>query len=124
MNFEIAPKSTERILTWHEARLYCFSLGIDGNVGWRLPTKDELNVIYKSDNDFVGLIYWSSTENKGNNAWWLSFGSGTQYADGKDYSHYVRAVRTIAGAQTDVRFTRCSIAWRELPSGAHPYTWS
>jgi hypothetical protein len=52
MNFEIAPKSTEIQTNWEEARMYCFSLNIDGKIGWRLPTKAELNEIYQSENDF------------------------------------------------------------------------
>lgn len=41
MNFEIAPKSTEVKLNWDDAKLYCFSLAIDGKTGWRLPTVRE-----------------------------------------------------------------------------------
>ena len=95
MNFEIAPKSTELRLTWDEAMLYCFSLEIDGKVGWRLPTKYELNEIYKSDNDLVGNYYWSSTEDNDNYAWWQYFGNGGQYAGNKSYANYVRAARSI-----------------------------
>ena len=95
MNFEIAPKSTEIQATWDEARLYCFALEIDGKVGWRLPTKDELNEIYKSDNDLVGYVYWSSTEDNGNYAWLQYFSNGFQYADNKNDSNYIRAARSI-----------------------------
>ena len=45
---ELSPIEYERELTYDEAILYCFSLNIDGKVGWRLPTlpelKAELNV--------------------------------------------------------------------------------
>ena len=95
MNFEIAPKSTELRLTWDEARLYCFALEIDGKVGWRLPTKDELNEIYKSDNDLVGTNYWSSTEFNGNYAWGQYFANGSQFNYGKGGTFYVRAARSI-----------------------------
>jgi len=61
MNFEIAPKSTEVQLNWDNARLYCFALNIDGKTGWRLPTREELNEIYESRNDFDEEWYWSST---------------------------------------------------------------
>lgn len=63
MNFEIAPKSTEIQANWNEARIYCFALNIDGKIGWRLPTKEELNEIYRSDNDFrTDGYYWYSDE--------------------------------------------------------------
>ena len=52
MKFEIAPIETETRGNWYEARMYCFSLDIDGKVGWRLPTKEELTAIYESENDF------------------------------------------------------------------------
>ena len=42
MNFEVAPPEYfKKQLTLAESQLYCFSLNIDGNVGWRLPTNDE-----------------------------------------------------------------------------------
>ena len=43
MNIELAPLEYIKALTWDEARLYCFSLNIDGKVGWRLPTMRELH---------------------------------------------------------------------------------
>ena len=96
MNFEIAPKSTEIRLNWDDARLYCFSLTIDGKTGWRLPTKDELNQIYESNNDYEPIWYWSSTEGNGNGAWGQNFGNGYQYNFyGKNYGfYYVRAIRS------------------------------
>jgi hypothetical protein len=38
---EIAPIDRELKLNYEEAMLYCFSLNIDGKIGWRLPTKNE-----------------------------------------------------------------------------------
>ena len=78
MNFEIAPKSPELRLTWDDARLYCFSLEIDGKVGWRLPTKDELNEIYNSDNDFDSDGYWTSNELNDYSTWTKYLISGLQ----------------------------------------------
>jgi hypothetical protein len=95
MNFEIAPKSTEIQANWDDARLACFSLNIEGKTGWRLPTKEELNEIYESDNDFQKSYYWSSTENNGSYAWDQNFGSGYQGANLKGYGfNYVRAIRS------------------------------
>jgi len=96
MNFEIAPKSTEITATWYEAKMYCFSLNIDGKIGWRLPSKDELNEIYQSENDFRKTFYWSSTESNGNYAWVQHFNNGNQGNYNKGYGgSYVRAIRSI-----------------------------
>jgi len=93
---EISPKSTETRLNWDDAKLYCFSLNIDGKIGWRLPTKDELNEIYESENDFEKYWYWSSTETNGNYAWYQNMSNGTQYYGTKNFGGlYVRAVRSI-----------------------------
>ena len=95
MNFEIAPKSTEIRLNWFDARLYCFSLNIDGKTGWRLPTKYELNQIYESNNDFEKDWYWSSTENNGNSASIQLFVDGFQNSYYKTFGYgYVRAIRS------------------------------
>jgi hypothetical protein len=56
--FKIADKSTEINTDWYSAVKYCKTLG----AGWRLPTSDELDLIYKTDNDFNKGYYWSSTE--------------------------------------------------------------
>ena len=96
MNFEIAPKSTEIQANWDDAKFYCFSLNIESKTGWRLPTKEELNEIYKSDNDFVGSYYWSSTEYNGNCAWVQDFYDGYQSFSLKNYGgYYVRAIRDL-----------------------------
>ena len=95
MNFEIAPKSTEIQATWDNAILYCTFLEVDGKRGWRLPTKEELNQIYESNNDYEPIWYWSSTENDGNYAGSQYFIYGNQGYANKSDGGYVRAVRTI-----------------------------
>ena len=42
LDFEVAPIEYRVMLTHEEAILYCFSLNINGKVGWRLPTRDEI----------------------------------------------------------------------------------
>jgi hypothetical protein len=98
MKFEIAPKSTEIESNWFDAKLYCFSLNIDGKTGWRLPTRAELNEIYESDNDFViCTYYWTSAEFSGTGAWTQLFINGIQNFRTKDYDkNQVRAVRDLA----------------------------
>ena len=96
MNFEIAPKETETILSWDDAHLYCFSLNIDGKTGWRLPTMNELREIYKSDNDFEDTWYWSSTEHDMHNAWNQNFYNGFRDTNRKiSGGLLVRAIRSI-----------------------------
>ena len=58
---EIAPKSTEIKVNWYDAKLYCFTLTIDGKTGWRLPTVEELKLFYTQINDLRGW-YWSADE--------------------------------------------------------------
>jgi hypothetical protein len=96
MNIEISPKKYESKLNWYDGMLYCQLLIIDGKDDWRLPTKDELDYIYHSENDFVFDFYWTSTEYNGHNAWSQNLSSGNQYDFSyKNYSYYVRPVRTI-----------------------------
>jgi hypothetical protein len=96
MNIEISPKEYEKVLNWDDAMLYCQLLTINGKDDWHLPTKEELNDIYHSENDFILSYYWSSTEVNGNYAWYQFFSDGFQ-ANGSDknYLGYVRPVRTI-----------------------------
>lgn len=66
---EIAPKEYEIRSNWHDARLYCFALNIDGKIGWRLPTVDELHIIYNTAYcDFGRWYYWSCEEHDTENA--------------------------------------------------------
>ena len=95
IKFEIAPKSTEIQSNWHNAIAYCDSLNIGGKTGWRLPTKEELNEIYQSENDFEYDWYWSSTEYNDNDAWLQTFNGGVQSNYGKNYGgYYIRAIRS------------------------------
>jgi hypothetical protein len=47
-NIEIAPyEYWNEELLFQEAKLYCFSLNIDGKIGWRFPTLQECDMIRK-----------------------------------------------------------------------------
>ena len=81
---------------WDDAMMYCQFLTVDGKTNWRLPTKDELDLIYKSKNDFVKTYYWSSTEGNGSNAWLQGLSSGFRGSYNlKRNRYYVCAVRDI-----------------------------
>lgn len=78
---------------WEDARDCLFE------TGWRLPTKDELNLMYENlhKNNIGGFAdnnYWSSSENNAHNAWLQYFFNGYQYNYFKNDILYVRAVRT------------------------------
>jgi hypothetical protein len=71
MKFEIEP--TQLIANWDDARLYCFSLKINGKTGWRLPTLSELTEIYHLGGyTYKDHWYWSSAVYEYNNtAVWI-----------------------------------------------------
>lgn len=80
--------------TWDEAMKACADLGD----GWRLPTRDELNVLYKNKDKIGGFAtvdYWSSTENDSGTAYGQDFGNGGQTGNTKNTTFYVRAVRAF-----------------------------
>jgi len=91
----IATKDLEGVFTWDEAVEEVKKLG----EGWRLPTKEEINLMYRHKDEiggFVENLYWSSTEYEANFAWIQNFNYGDQYYDSKDCTYYyVRAVRSI-----------------------------
>jgi hypothetical protein len=96
MKYEIAPHSTERQLTWNDAKLYCFSLTIDGKTGWRLPTIEELEEISQSENKLLRPYYWSSEVYDDRRAWLLDVKNLNKYRFERDDGHFFcRAVRDI-----------------------------
>jgi hypothetical protein len=102
MSFEVAPKETEIQANWDDAKMYCLFLNVDGKTGWRLPTRDELYLLYKNHNDFSKEWYWSSTKWDDHRARIQNFYYGTQYNFHKNNSYYVRAVRDIIKIDTIV----------------------
>jgi len=79
-------------MNWDEAKIACKKLG----TGWRLPTKDELDMIYKNREEIGGFAsnyYWSSSEYGNTNAWIQLFSSGYQNYSNKDTNYFVRVVR-------------------------------
>ena len=99
-NLEVMNKDLGA-MTWDDAMKACADLGD----GWRLPTKEELNILYENKDEIGGFTdydYWSSTEH-GNGAAWHGNGGawgqvfeyGGQYTSGKNFNGYVRAVRAF-----------------------------
>lgn len=103
MNIEIAPKETEIQANWEDARLYCFSLNIDGKTGWRLPTMNELFYIseYMPLFHMASALHWSSQKSMQSCAlaMYYSVDDGSTNCSSHTYtigsSLYVRAVRDL-----------------------------
>jgi len=70
----------------------------NGYQDWYLPSKDELNELYKQK-DVVGgfrpFAYWSSTEADASTAWFENFSSGTQVKSTKLGGYGLRAIRVF-----------------------------
>ncbi len=90
---EIAKADFPITMNWIEANKACNELGN----GWRLPSKWELNLLFKNMDKIGGLKianYWSSTENPITGfAWLQNLFSGYQGEGTKDFVCNVRAVR-------------------------------
>jgi hypothetical protein len=93
-NLEIAKHDFVDKMTWEGAKKACADLGD----GWRLPTKEELNEMYRSK-DKLGAFtldnYWSSSENTNYYAWSQDFSSGIQNSNSKLNPNLVRAVKAL-----------------------------
>ena len=96
-SLEIAQYDFPKEMKWEDALKACNDLG----EGWRLPTKDELNELYKNKDKIGGFAtstlssYWSSTESGLRFAWLQYFSYGTQKSANKLYILPIRAVRSL-----------------------------
>jgi hypothetical protein len=93
-NIEVAQYDFPNRMKWDDANRTCLNLG----QGWRLPTKDELNILYNNKNQIGNLqdpylAYWSSTEIDKNIAWYGVMKDGFTRSTEKFYESGVRAVR-------------------------------
>ena len=93
-NLEIAQYDFPDRMNWEDAKIFCTNLG----KGWRLPTKEELNILYQNQvtiGGFANFHYWSSTEIDYDDVWFQSFISGDQNNYGMGSALYARAVRSF-----------------------------
>ena len=89
-NLQVAQYDFPEDMSWDDAKAACTKLG----EGWRLPTKDELNLLYQNKNKIGGFAsdyYWSSTEYNNGSAWRQYFSYGRQVYYYKASRYYVRA---------------------------------
>jgi len=95
LEWKVGP---DRNMTWDEAKSWVESLNLDGG-GWRMPTTDELEALYKKgvgDRNMTPLLkttgwgVWSS-ETKGSSlAWIFDFDDGSRSWSVRNFS-YLRA---------------------------------
>jgi hypothetical protein len=117
---------------WEQALAYAETLKLAGHSDWRLPNRNELQSLVDYSQWYpaidpllaphtVSSYYWSSTtdvNNKGDNnditsAWHVAFESGTIFYVGlKNWSYYVRAVRTAQSMNKKV-----GLPWLQLLLG-------
>ena len=92
---EVAEFDFTKYMKWPNARRACKALGS----GWRLPTEDELNLMYKNKDKIGGFGpegYWSLTEDDDYGYRVMKdFGNGHQYNGYMWHPFNVRAVRTF-----------------------------
>jgi len=80
------------------AALLCSNFKSGGFSDWYLPSKAELNQLFKQRSKvggFSGSNYWSSTEASSTNAWDQEFGGGFKFSDDKGFTILVRPVRSF-----------------------------
>ena len=101
-NLEIAEHDFPKLLDWDNAKNACASLGD----GWRLPTKEELNILFKNKEKIGGFVhdlYWSSTKDLSATEYtgvWMQYfrdgpNSGIQLHWIDIGTNHVRAVRSF-----------------------------
>ena len=95
-NLEVAQNDFPKYYNWNDAKKVCEALG----EGWRLPNKDELNILALKQAEIGGFKndhYWSSNEVDIDKtiARSVHFGEKMQYGILKSDSVYVRAVRSL-----------------------------
>ena len=93
-NLEVAQNDFPDAMEWESAVKACEKLGS----GWRLPTKDELDLMYSRRwyiGGFGNTSYFSSSEDGSSDIWLQDFKFGFKYSSGKYNYCFCRAVRSF-----------------------------
>ena len=93
-NLVVAQYDFPYRMNWYDAIIACAALG----KGWRLPTKEQLNSLYKNKqkiSDFQSIYYWSSTEVDCEDAWVQNVYEGGLIKQDKKGGQTVRAIRAF-----------------------------
>lgn len=81
-------------MSWYKAMEIFGPDGTDKE--WRLPTRSDLAFMYDMKDEIGGFgtgVFWSSSENTTNSAWYQNFRTGNQNVANKRSSYGVRCVR-------------------------------
>jgi serine/threonine protein kinase len=100
-DLEITQCNFQNSMTWSQANEACAALGD----GWRLPTKDELNLMYEKKDDikvFANSCYWSSSGVDNNYAWVQNFYNSDISLKPIEEKWFVRAVRNFNRSAEEV----------------------
>jgi len=90
-------------LTYHEAEAYCKKMNYLEKDDWRVPTYEELKSLLELSRRPIAIkhvfqnvqegIYWSSTKDKYESAWYVDYDLGRYYTSKYNYKYYVLCVR-------------------------------
>ena len=93
-------------VNWTSAKLMCENSTTAGYNDWRLPTKEELMILY-NNKDIIGGFhvsnsayskYWSSSLYTSSQPYGVCFYDGSLFSDYSSKEYYVRSVRTLNGS--------------------------
>jgi Protein of unknown function (DUF1566) len=97
------PADAPLIMKWKQATAYARNLEAHGHRDWRVPTKDELTVLYNNQAAIRGFntsglhpggIYWASNRNDHGDEWARRFSDGSvAYGPRWFYAASLRCVR-------------------------------
>ena len=105
-----APTDAAVTMKFNEAAQYAKKLNKEKYLGhndWRVPTKDELNLLYQNrekgalsgtfnlTGSYPAGWYWSSAPYGDVGAWCQNFGDGDQDGNGRNDHYSVRCVRSM-----------------------------
>jgi TolB-like protein len=99
-NTQIIVNKLNQLGELGRASQICVGMDINGYKDWFIPSKDELNLMYKNLHQnglgvFGGARYWSTSQYSHDAVWNQNFIDGIQYYTYKSNTYTVRAVRAF-----------------------------
>jgi len=72
---------------WYEAQKYAQEFRVMNYTKWRLPTKNELKKIYKSNKNLGNYTFWAEDKTLYLQSWVVDFSNGKDYFEDKENRH-------------------------------------